>query len=143
MFVLFWVFLCWNAVECKPVPTCILNPKACGVQGCSPEGGCGGGENFRHFFIEIFFKCKHFFCLNRLKRTQKLFHWNRKIFFFWSCDIFHFLGCIEMIKSTISQKPKIAIQFFYGFSSFSKHTASLRIIKSKRLFLRGRRSADR
>ena len=56
-----------------------------------------------------------------------------RIFFYWSCDIFHFLGCIAMVKSTISQILKIR----FIFSFFSKDNASLRIIESELLFLRG------
>ena len=32
------------AGEREPVPMRVLNPKACGVQGRSPGGGCGGGK---------------------------------------------------------------------------------------------------
>ena len=54
----------WNAVECKPVPTRVLNPKACGVQERNPGWGCRGAKPLAtkrkrkkcwHFFIEVFF----------------------------------------------------------------------------------------
>ena len=56
-----------NAIERVPVPTKVLNPKACGIQGVQPRWGCGGAkpsarkkiENLSTFFkISIFFSQK-------------------------------------------------------------------------------------
>ena len=33
-----------NAVEREPIPTRVLYPKTCGVQGRSPGRGCGGSK---------------------------------------------------------------------------------------------------
>ena len=38
----------------------VLNPKACGVQGCSPGGGCGGWSPPAHNFL---FNFQNFFSL--------------------------------------------------------------------------------
>ena len=43
--------LCINAVELEPVPTRVLNQKACEIQGRSSGGGClgeGEGKSLLH-----------------------------------------------------------------------------------------------
>ena len=58
--------ICWYAVEHEPVPTRVVNPKACGVQGRSPSGGCGGAKpHVKKRFDEKMFenfskKCQNF-----------------------------------------------------------------------------------
>ena len=56
-----------NAFEREPVPSRVLNPKAYGVQGFSPGGGCGGmkappKKKIKiYIYIFFFFKISNFF----------------------------------------------------------------------------------
>ena len=73
----FFSFFCWNAVEREPVPIGILNPKACGVQGCSPGGGCRGTQPPAHkkktwiFFFDNIFIQKIFQLFSKKKKFSK------------------------------------------------------------------------
>ena len=96
-------FFCWNTVECEPVPTRFLNPKACGVQGRSPGGGCAGTEPHTHKKNwekrnDICFEHDFFFLKSNL-----LFSYNSQI-------------CIQKIFLLISFpqfEKKIPLEFFF------------------------------
>ena len=115
----FWVRFCWNAVEREPVPTRVLNPKACGVF-----------FTFFHWNF-IFLKLKFFFLLKSFEMYQKIFSLisdEKKNF----GQIFHFFFRVMVILvsffwkkspqfSMITRKIKIG-EFFYYFSRSIQNT---------------------
>ena len=66
---------CWHTVKREPVPIRVLNPKACGVQGRRPDGGCRAAKPptkknlIFHFFKNIFFLYKNNFFKLKLSET--------------------------------------------------------------------------
>ena len=122
-----------------------LFPLLSSIQKHLRPGGEALGEGCR---VRIFFFRKKkflnvlFFSWNRLKRTQIFFRWNgtkkKMLVIFFTFFTFK----IDHISKTKNQNF-----FFFGFSFFSKHNASLpilksplKIIKSKRLFSIGTRN---
>ena len=125
-----------NVVEREPVPTQVLNPKACGVQGRSSDGGWGGtkipAREKTLLFLRNFKKKINFSNLYERSGTgwieRKTKFMIFPIFIFWVIVIFWSLLWRHHpnFRWNFAMTRKIKIEeFFYYFSHSIQHIPHL------------------
>ena len=125
---------CWHTVKREPVPIRVLNPKACGVQGRRPDGGCRAAKPPTKKKSDISFFQKYFFSIQKQFFFIKIV-WNVCRFFgFFPLKDMQTLRYADPLRSGNGNRMGKIIKKFsdFYFSSYREISSKIWVMTSQK-----------